>query len=144
MRLENLLSTFLFVVILMTAPLTGGPRLNQWRVMGPGGGGGQFLPTISPHNANDVLVSGDMTGCFITHDRGRSWRMFNLGGAARFFLFDPVDLKVIYAKTFGPPPGLDLDRPSARPALWRSADGEERGERCTTITPRATHSPRSP
>jgi hypothetical protein len=32
--------------------------------------------------------------------------MFNLGGTVRFFLFDPVDPKVIYVKTLGPPPAV--------------------------------------
>ena len=85
----------------------GAPRYDRWEVIGPGGGGSQYAPTISPHGANDVLVFCDMTGAYISHDRGSSWRMFNLRGRVRFFVFDPLDAKVIYAKTIG---------------LWRSAD----------------------
>lgn len=76
-------------------------RGAAWRVIGPGGGGAQFLPTISPHDPNRVLVSCDMTGSYITHDGGASWRMFNLRGRSRFFVFDPSNPNVIYAQSFG-------------------------------------------
>jgi photosystem II stability/assembly factor-like uncharacterized protein len=69
-----------------------------------------FNPTISPHDANTVLVSCDMTGAYITHDGGQSWRMFNLRGVVRFFVFDPLDPKVMYAQATG---------------LWRSTDSGE-------------------
>ncbi len=84
-----------------------GPRHDAWKVIGPGGGGAQFLPTISPHDPNRVLVSCDMTGSYITHDGGETWRMFNLRGRARFFVFDPVEPDTIYAQSIG---------------LWRSTD----------------------
>ncbi|MFB3921535.1 MAG: WD40/YVTN/BNR-like repeat-containing protein [Terriglobia bacterium] len=83
------------------------PRLDSWRILGPGGGGAQFFPAISPHDSNLVLVACDMTGAYISEDGGASWRMFNLRSPARFFEFDPLDPKVIYV--------------GAR-ALWRSAD----------------------
>ncbi len=83
------------------------PRNDQWVVIGPGGGGSQYYPTVSPHNTNDVLAHCDMTGSYISHDGGSSWRMFNLRGRSRFYLFDPVDPNTIYVQTI---------------ALWRSAD----------------------
>ena len=86
-------------------------RPGNFRVIGPGGGGAMFNPTISPHDANTVLVSCDMTGSYITHDGGRSWRMFNLRGVVNFFVFDPSDPKTIYAHATG---------------LWRSTDGGEK------------------
>ena len=64
-------------------------RPGNFRVIGPGGGGAMFNPTISPHDPNTVLVSCDMTGSYITHDGGRTWRMFNLRGVVNFFVFDP-------------------------------------------------------
>jgi len=85
----------------------GAPRNDQWRVIGPGGGGSIYAPTISPHNVNDMLAYCDMTGAYISHDGGSSWRMFNLRGRVRFYLFDPVDPKAIYVQTDG---------------LWRSTD----------------------
>jgi photosystem II stability/assembly factor-like uncharacterized protein len=69
-----------------------------------------FNPTISPHDSQTVLVSCDMTGAYITHDGGRSWRMFNLRGTVRFFAFDPAQAKTIYAAVDG---------------LWRSTDDGE-------------------
>jgi photosystem II stability/assembly factor-like uncharacterized protein len=83
-------------------------RQDAWKVIGPGGGGAQFLPTISPHDSRRVLVSCDMTGAYFSQDGGNSWRMFNLRGTVRFFAFDPVDPETIYAATIG---------------LWRSRDG---------------------
>ena len=69
-----------------------------------------FNATVSPHNTNEALVSCDMTGSYISHDGGKSWRMFNLRGTVKFFAFDPVQAKTIYAGT---------------EALWRSTDDGE-------------------
>ena len=69
-----------------------------------------FHPTISPHDVNTVLIACDMTGAYITHDGGRSWRMFNLRGVVSFFVFDPLDPKTMYAQATG---------------LWRSSDSGE-------------------
>jgi photosystem II stability/assembly factor-like uncharacterized protein len=88
----------------------GDSRPGEFRIIGPGGGGAMFHPTVSPHDQSTVLVSCDMTGSYITHDGGKSWRMFNLRGVVQFFVFDPVDRKVIYAQSNG---------------LWRSQDEGE-------------------
>lgn len=85
----------------------GNPRLDAWRIIGPGGGGATMHPTISPHDPRVVLVACDMTGAYITEDGGDSWRMFNLGTDVSSFAFDPSDANVIYAGTA---------------ALWRSSD----------------------
>jgi photosystem II stability/assembly factor-like uncharacterized protein len=82
-------------------------RPGGYRIIGPGGGGAMFNPTISPHDPNTVLLSCDMTGSYITHDGGRSWRMFNLRGTTQFFVFDPLAPHTMYAETIG---------------LWRSTD----------------------
>ena len=66
-----------------------------------------YAPTMSPRDPNDMLAYCDMTGAYISHDGGTSWRMFNLRGRVRFYLFDPVDANVICVATVG---------------LWRSAD----------------------
>ena len=86
-------------------------RPGGFRIIGPGGGGAMFNPTISPHDPNTVLISCDMTGAYITHDGGRNWRMFNLRGVVNFFVFDPQDPKTMYAHATG---------------LWRSTDGGEK------------------
>ena len=95
-----------------------GARPGDFRVIGPGGGGAMFHPTISPHDVNTVLIACDMTGSYITHDGGRSWRMFNLRGVVSFFVFDPLDPKTMYAQATG---------------LWRSSDG---GESWNLVYPR--------
>src|SRR5438045_4922987 len=70
----------LFAFFPAALAFAGAPRYDRWEVIGPGGGGGIFLPTISPHDANLLLVSCDMTGAYISHDGGRSWRMTPGGG----------------------------------------------------------------
>lgn len=80
-------------------PAQSAPRLDSWRVLGPGGGGAQFTPAVSPVDPNLVLVSCDMTGSYISLDGGDSWRMFNLRGVTRFFVLDPLDSNIIYAAT---------------------------------------------
>jgi hypothetical protein len=106
------LHIFIFRVFLVVVCLTSAfaDRPGGFRILGPGGGGAMFNPTISPHNPNTVLISCDMTGSYITHDGGRTWRMFNLRGVVNFFVFDPLDPKTMYAHATG---------------LWRSTDGGE-------------------
>jgi photosystem II stability/assembly factor-like uncharacterized protein len=103
-----LLQTLRFGVILTLAFSCRGERRGNFVVIGPGGGGAMFNPTISPHDLNTVLISCDMTGSYITHDGGRSWRMFNLRGRVKFFAFDPKNSETLYAETIG---------------LWRSQNG---------------------
>ena len=78
MRLRNLIFLGITVVVSLASALAERP--GGFRVIGPGGGGAMFNPTISPHDPNTVLISCDMTGSYITHDGGRTWRMFNLRG----------------------------------------------------------------
>ena len=61
------------------------PRLDAWRILGPGGGGAQFYPAVSPHDPNLVLVACDMTGAYISEDGGKSWRLFDLRSPVTFF-----------------------------------------------------------
>src|SRR5256714_12613151 len=85
-------------------------RPGNFRIIGPGGGGAMFHPTISPHDPNTILVGCDMTGAYISQDAGKSWRMFNLRGVVQFFVFDPLNKHVLYAQANG---------------LWRSLDNGE-------------------
>ena len=89
------------MLMLLSARFGTGFRNDQWHVVGPGGGGAQFFPTISPHHPKHLLVACDMTGSYLTEDGGASWRMFNLGGTTRFFTWDPNDANVIYAGNLG-------------------------------------------
>src|SRR5881394_3549681 len=109
---------FLLGFLLLTVRGSNDPRPGNFRVIGPGGGGAMFHPTISPHDVNTVLISCDMTGSYITHDGGKSWRMFNLRGVVNFFAFDPKDPNTMYAHAT---------------ALWRSTDG---GKNWSLVYPR--------
>lgn len=99
------------VVSLGLLAQSAAPRLDTWKIIGPGGGGAQFTPTVSPHDASRVLVACDMTGSYISNDGGESWRMFNLRGVSRWFVFDPSDPDVLYAYGVG---------------LWRSVDAGQK------------------
>jgi photosystem II stability/assembly factor-like uncharacterized protein len=105
---RTLLKRLTLVLAAALALTASTPREDRWRIIGPGGGGALFHPTVSPHDPRTALVSCDMTGNYITTDAGGRWRIFNLGGPVQFFLFDPLDPRVIYAKAG---------------ALFRSADG---------------------
>ena len=103
----RLLPAFLVAVCLSSF---AAERPGDFRIIGPGGGGAMFNPTISPLDTNTVLISCDMTGSYITHDAGQNWRMFSLRGVVDFFVFDPKDPKTMYAHAT---------------ALWRSTDAGE-------------------
>jgi photosystem II stability/assembly factor-like uncharacterized protein len=83
------------------------PGAKGWQVIGPGGGGTTIGPVISPSDSRLVVEHCDMTGGYITHNDGLSWRMFNLRGGIDVMAFDPADPKVIFAGNAG---------------LWRSSD----------------------
>src|ERR1700756_2234774 len=104
------LTVFHAVLVVVCVVSAFAQRPGGFRVLGPGGGGAMFNPTISPHDVNTVLISCDMTGSYITHDGGRTWGMFNLRGVVNFFVFDPQDPKTMYAHATG---------------LWRSTDSGE-------------------
>src|SRR5436309_9719549 len=90
-------------LVVLTAAMTMGlaDRPGNFRVIGPGGGGAMYHPTFSPQDINTALINCDMTGAYITHNGGRSWRMFNLRGVVRFFAFDPSTPHTIYAQSIG-------------------------------------------
>ncbi|GAA2760194.1 WD40/YVTN/BNR-like repeat-containing protein [Actinopolymorpha rutila] len=92
-------------------PRTG----SRWTRIGIGGGGAMFLPTVSPHDQNTVVVTCDMTGCYLTHDAGGSWRNFNLRGEAYDVSFDPHGERTVYVA-------------AGSAGLWRSADHGESWE----------------
>ena len=101
-------------VAVVLALITSAPGEQRWRwsTLGPGGGGALFHPTVSPHDPRIALVACDMTGNYITTDSGARWRSFNLGAPVEFFLFDPIDPRLIYAKAGA------LFRSSDRGATW--------------------------
>ncbi len=66
---------------------------------GIGGGGAMFYPAVSPFDADFAFVACDMTGTYVTYNGGQSWRMFCLRGPVKYFVFDPVDSNIVYAKS---------------------------------------------
>ena len=93
-----------FIVL---SSLAQGQGANSWKIVGPGGGGTTYDPVVSPYDSRLVVEFSDMTGGYVTHNNGESWRMFNLRGHTDAFAFDPMDPRVIYA---------------GNSALWRSSD----------------------
>lgn len=107
-----------FLLALLTLPVPAqAPRFDAWKIVGPGGGGTMIAPTISPHDSRLVVEHCDMTGGYITHDNGESWRMFNLRTGFDGFAFDPSNKDVLYAVNV---------------ALWRS---EDRGKSWSMLFP---------
>ena len=93
--------------IVTLAGSTQKPGATSWKIIGPGGGGTTYYPTISPHDSRIAVEASDMTGDYVTLNSGLSWHMFNLREGISAFAFDPVDPRTIYA---------------ANAALWRSSD----------------------
>ena len=93
---------------------------KAWKVIGPGGGGGILLPTISPFDENFVLTHCDMTGAYVTYNGGVDWRMFNLWTVPNDFEFDPVNPNIVYTATHGY--RYSEDRGSGLSILYRSED----------------------
>jgi photosystem II stability/assembly factor-like uncharacterized protein len=107
----------LLLAVLSVPALGQARRFDAWKIVGPGGGGTMIAPTISPLDSSLVVEHCDMTGGYITHDNGDSWRMFNLREGIETFAFDAADKNVIYA---------------GNSALWRS---EDRGKSWGMIFP---------
>ena len=110
-------TTLLLALVLFVSGVVRAERPGGFEVIGPGGGGAMFHPIVSPHDPSTILDACDMTGSYITHNGGASWRMFNLRGVVRFFVFDPTLPNVIYAQNDN---------------LWRSRDS---GETWTLVSP---------
>lgn len=71
-----------------------------------------FWPAVSPHDPGYAYVACDMTGSYVTCNGGESWRMFNLRGPVRYFVFDPSDPDIVYAKS------IALFKSSDRGKTW--------------------------
>jgi len=110
----------LFIATNVQTQLTDASKTQTWKVIGPGGGGGVMLPTISPFNENIVLTHCDMTGAYISYNAGNDWRMFNLWTVPEDFEFDPMNENTIYTATRGY--RYSEDRGSGLSILYRSED----------------------
>ncbi len=108
-RFRTLLLTLLSLAIMTLAcSAPAGQQQQQsdatpaakWDVIGPGGGGGMFLPTISPHDPKVAMMHCDMTAAYITRD-AVNWRLLDFWTVPEDCEFDPVDPNVIYAASRG-------------------------------------------
>jgi photosystem II stability/assembly factor-like uncharacterized protein len=79
--------------------MINGESTNGWTVVGAGGGGAMFTPSVSPHDPDLAFVSCDMTGSYVTQNGGDTWRMFNLRGVVAFYAFDPNESNTVYANS---------------------------------------------
>ena len=85
---------------------------DGWRVVGPGGGGSQFAPAISPHDDAVMYISCDMSGFYRTQDAGESWLQLNLGYVLSpvVTMFHPTDANIAYAASAGVFKSVDAGR----------------------------------
>lgn len=73
----------------------------RWQRLGPGGGGAMYVPTVHPTDPETAVVTCDMTGTYLTHTGGQSWRQINFTGMVRAVSFDPFDPAVLYLGSSG-------------------------------------------
>jgi photosystem II stability/assembly factor-like uncharacterized protein len=110
------------MAVLAALPRLAGaaPLPGHWASRGPGGGGALFAPSFSPHRADELFVSCDMSELFHTRDLGSAWRVVDFrelqGNRAAHVQFTS-DSNVLYALDHSSVDGVDARRPA------RSTDG---------------------
>jgi len=122
----------LLVCALLTASAQAAPP-TTWESRGPGGGGALFSPSWSPHQANEIYLSCDMSELFHTTDLGQSWttldwRVTQGGHASKVqFTSDPL---VLYTVDYTSLAGTDWERPYKSTdggATWKTLPGDPTG-----------------
>src|SRR5262245_27652950 len=63
------------LLLLGVVKITNAAPPSQWLPRGPGGGGALFAPSFSPHNANELYISCDMSELFHSTNLGVSWEL---------------------------------------------------------------------
>ena len=95
---------------------------SRWVAVGPGGGGHQRWPAISPHDPQLCFVACDMGGFYRSTDQGRTWRMDAVvREVSSPAIFHPTDPKIVYVyMTYGGEfrHGWRLLRSSDRGLTW--------------------------
>ncbi|MHC4739252.1 MAG: WD40/YVTN/BNR-like repeat-containing protein [Planctomycetota bacterium] len=66
--------TVLLVVVIF---LVGSVHAGQFEVLGMGGAGGMYTPSVNPEDPNFMLLSCDMSGSYHSTDGGNSWKMIH-------------------------------------------------------------------
>ncbi len=105
---------FLMIVCISCKNSTTETDINQindtadnWERIGPGGGGGTFLPVFSYTNPDKFFLRCDMTGAYLTNDGGSSYAQINFPNGSYSFAFDPLDSNTVYAGSRGLNKSLD-------------------------------------
>ena len=74
---------------------------GDWTPVGLTGGGGMFVPAISPLDSSHMMVNCDMSDAFLTRDGGENWTMIHhrqLGGNVWCrAVFHPRDKNIVFA-----------------------------------------------
>ena len=86
---------------------------GRWKSRGPGGGGCLFAPAISPHNADEVFLSSDMSPIFHTTNFGRSWSTLdfkNFAGDTYSRVGYTSNPSILYALAIGEDDGTILKK----------------------------------
>ena len=76
---------------------------GQWHQRGVGGGGGLYVPSISPYN-DDMFMSTDMSAVYRSTDIGKTWQMIpfrELTGSSQSKVIFTSNPKVLYALNEG-------------------------------------------
>ena len=60
-----------------SAPAEDGIKVNGFDVIGIGGSGGIFTPTVHPDDPNILFVSCDMSGAYRSADNGKTWHLLH-------------------------------------------------------------------
>jgi len=55
----------------------GSVQAGQFEVLGMGGAGGMYTPSVNPDNPDFMLLSCDMSGSYRSTDGGKSWQMIH-------------------------------------------------------------------
>lgn len=102
-------------------------KQDKWTSVGLCGGGGLYNPVVSPHDPRLMMVESDMGGRYISHDRGRTWRMIHhrqIGSAVRGAtpLFHPTRRGIIYALSGFAADAIHVSRDNGKTwGRWRDA-----------------------
>lgn len=68
---------------------SGSGRGDLFTPLGPGGGGGMYVPSMSPYEQGLVFVATDMGGVFRSEDDGARWRLIPFGNGLRYTQLSP-------------------------------------------------------
>ena len=65
------------IAFALLATSAAAPAAETWEPVGLCAGGAMFSLAVSPQNPNDVMLSCDMSGAYVSHDGGKTWTMIH-------------------------------------------------------------------